>query len=695
MASFIYTDAVHKGIWLMSTSSSGSPQLVARNLAFVAAGIYLWEGVQCALYDFRLLCAFANRCCLGFCRAVCSVDNGHEPTSSEDDSDSKPSSCLVSQESTQSRFRISNSWVSNSAFPVFNAIAQFAYILLRITTFLALLSILVILNSFDDTTLGKVSAFPISICTPEEENESSNSWCRIRLALMLGRAIIIILLLKFTCDATSYVLTAFVGFQESRTVSGLSGGTGRRGLVIGTFTYCEPAIFFSSNLLRIRADMLLRVLAVLLDALAVSLAFIGIVQWRNLGCDHTCMYKEKEDLYKERSSSPVFAHPCGHPPRSDCATEGGESSYGTLSDMSFAQKSNICTSDSEETDSETSTEGNDDGFKGTRRLRSPKSSVDRKSLDCGTGDVSRNGTDRITPLAREYPRENKAEYADWVERTSEAMMLRRIRRRGVESRVACSDESRVEKEKGRMPSIGSVILTEGRHQGLLWMSASMLMKIGVLTTRTTGWHLLLTSRACASIRLLVSNGSASILSDTKFCCLSSWSLILKGSFVIAIGMSRSVASGRLFLLMTRASPIGDGYMEARDPPPPWSPSASLLDVGIMTPPVAEDRPRRQSLSYQAKPISLVRLDVLPAYVERRLYTRRVRHEREAALRTIGGSVILPPPALVPVGSKITQEKRKKAEGGTSVQIPDQCAGMSRTRSISEPERKGCSSYSTN
>ncbi|KAL5513649.1 hypothetical protein ACEPAH_4048 [Sanghuangporus vaninii] len=172
------------------------------------------------------------------------------------------------------------------------------------------------------------------------------------------------------------------------------------------------------------------------------------------------------------------------------------------------------------------------------------------------------------------------------------------------------------------------------------------------------------------------------------------------SLIIASGMNRSIASGRLFLLMTRASPIGDGYMEARDPPPLWSPSASLLDVGIMTPPVAEDRPRRPSLSYQARPITLVRLDVLPAYVERRLYTRRVRHEREVAaggaLRTIGGSVILPPPTLVSVGSKVTREKRKKAEGGPSVQIPDGCAGMSGTRPTSEPERKGYySSNSTN
>ncbi|KAL5492857.1 hypothetical protein ACEPAI_4305 [Sanghuangporus weigelae] len=665
MASIIYTDAVHKGIWLMSTSASGSPQHVARNLAFVAAGIYLWEGVQCALYDFRLLCAFANRCCLGFCRVVCSVDNGHESAFSGEDSDSKPSSYFASQESSQSRFRHSNSWVPDSAFPVFNAIAQLAYILLRITTFLALLSILVILNSLDNTTSDELSAFPACVD-----------------AGYFGRATAIIRLLKFTCDATSYVLIAFVGLAESRTVSGVSGGTGRRRLVIGTFAYCEPAIF-SSNPLGIHADILLRELAVLLDVLAVSLTFIGIIRWRNSGCDQTCMYKERSDLYKERSSSPVFAHPCGHPPRSDCATEGGVSSYGTLSDMSFAQKSNICIPDSEETDSETSAEGNDDRIKDSRRSRSPKSSVDCKSLDHGTRDVSRNGMDCTSPLPREYKRENKAEYADWVERTSEAMVLRRIRGHGVESRVACSDESRVEKQKDWTPGIGTVILTEGRHQGFLWMSASVLMKIGVLTTRVGYFATSSDEGGLTSSHVTVDDGLASTL---DFQSMRFYSLALT---------LMSIASGRLFLLMTRTSPIGDGYMEARDPPPPWSPSASLLDVGIMTPPVAEDRPRRQSLSYQVKPISLVRLDVLPAYVERRLYTRRVRHEREAALRTIGGSVILPSPTLVSVGSKMTREKLKKAESGTSVQIPDQCAGMSGTRPISEPERKGCSSYSTN
>ncbi|KAL5513648.1 hypothetical protein ACEPAH_4047 [Sanghuangporus vaninii] len=476
MASIVYVDAVHKGVWLMSTSASGSPQHVARNLAFVAAGVYLWEGVQCFLYDFRLLCAFVNRRCLGFRRIVCSVDDRHGPASSGEDSDSKPSSYFASRESSQSRFRPSSSWAPNSAFPVFNAIAQLAYILLRISTFLALLSILVILNSLDDdTTLDEISAFPINNCTSEEETENINSWCRTRLALMLGasvcytwiyilraslidvtgRATTIGRLLKFTCDATSYVLTAFVGLAESRTVSGSSGGTNRRRLVIGTFAY-----------------------SVLLDALALSLTFIGIIRRRNLGCDRVCMYRARSD----RSSSPIFAHPCGHLLRSDCATEGGVSSYGTLSDMSFAQKSNICTSDSEETDSEISAEGNDYGIKDTRRSRSPKSSLDCKSLDCSARDVSRNGMDRISPLPREYKNKNKIGYADWVERTSEAMVLRRIRGTGVESRIACSDESRVEKQKDGMPGIGTTILAEGRHQGLLWMSASVLMKIGVLTT---------------------------------------------------------------------------------------------------------------------------------------------------------------------------------------------------------------------
>ncbi|KAL5536421.1 hypothetical protein ACEPAF_243 [Sanghuangporus sanghuang] len=661
MASIIYVDAVHKGIWLMSTSTSGSPQHVARNLAFVAAGIYLWEGVQCVLYDFRLLCAFVNRCCLGFRRVVCSVDDGQRPASSGEDSDSKPSSYFASQGSSRSRFRPSSSWAPDSAFPVFNAIAQLAYILLRISTFLALLSILVILNSLDNTTSDEISAFPA--CAD---------------AGYLGRATTIIRLLKFTRDATSYVLIAFVGLAESRTVSGVSGSTNRRRLVIGTFAY-----------------------SVLLDALALSLTFIGIIRRQNFGCDRACMYKARSNLYQERSSSPVFAHPCGHPLRSDCATEGGVSSYGTLSDMSFAQKSNICTSDSEETDSEISAEGKDYRIKDTRRSRSPKSSVDCKSLDCSARDNSRNGMDRISPLPREYKHENKTEYAEWVERTSEAMVLRRIRGTGVESRIACSEESRVEKQKGWMPGIGTVIFTEGRHQGLLWMSASVFMKIGVLTARV-GYFV--TSFDGGGIDLFthvkVDDGLASTL---DFQSMRFYSLACSFTFTIVLGMDRSIASGRLFLLMTRASPIGDGYMEARDPSPLWSPSASLLDVGIMTPPVVEDRPRRPSLSYQARPITLVRLDVLPAYVERRLYTRRVRHEREAAaggaVRTIGGSVILPPPTLVSVGSKVTREKRKKAEGETSVQIPYECAGMSGTRPTFEPERKGysstCNSNSTN
>ena len=100
----------------------------------------------------------------------------------------------------------------------------------------------------------------------------------------------------------------------------------------------------------------------------------------------------------------------------------------------------------------------------------------------------------------------------------------------------------------------------------------------------------------------------------------------------------------------------------------------------MTPPVVDDRTRRPSLSYQARPITLVRLDILPSYVERRLYSRRVRHEMEAAaggaLRTIGGSVVLPSPVLITARSKRTREKSRSAGGGTDVQTSDECAGVS-------------------
>ena len=79
-------------------------------------------------------------------------------------------------------------------------------------------------------------------------------------------------------------------------------------------------------------------------------------------------------------------------------------------------------------------------------------------------------------------------------------------------------------------------------------------------------------------------------------------------------------------------------------------------------------------------MTLVRLDILPSYVERRLYTRRVRHEMEAAaggeLRTIGGTVVLPSPVLSTARSKRVQGEHKDARGGTCVQTSGEYAGVS-------------------
>ena len=150
--------------------------VVARNFAFVAVGMYLWEGVQCSLYDLRVLAALVNQCGLSCLRVFCSIDNTRESTSSRENSDSKPPSSHTSQGHSQCRFSGLDSQQSDLSFPFLNAVAQLAYILLRISTFLTLLSILMVLNE----------ALPIPGNSCLGWNESNGTRCRIELSLVLG-----------------------------------------------------------------------------------------------------------------------------------------------------------------------------------------------------------------------------------------------------------------------------------------------------------------------------------------------------------------------------------------------------------------------------------------------------------------------------------------------------------------------------
>lgn len=218
-----------------------------------------------------------------------------------------------------------------------------------------------------------------------------------------------------------------------------------------------------------------------LDALAVSFFALGLMRWRKSGCSRARVHKSRSDPLQGPSSSPVFTRSRGHPSRSDCATEGGVSSYGTLSDMSFAQKSNIYSSDSEDTDSELSAEGGRLRIDSINRPHSRTSStMEYKGMHASSG----NGTGCVLPFLAKNEHHSSGDKTSMTHSSERRIEVACIGVNPVESQRAIEGGCVVDQDSW-VSRIWTDIVVEGRYQGLPWISLALLMKIGILVSLIT------------------------------------------------------------------------------------------------------------------------------------------------------------------------------------------------------------------
>ncbi|THH05188.1 hypothetical protein EW145_g4984 [Phellinidium pouzarii] len=195
---------------------------------------------------------------------------------------------------------------------------------------------------------------------------------------------------------------------------------------------------------------------------------------------------------------------------------------------------------------------------------------------------------------------------------------------GVGANVDASEVMRVVFGRGEGELVWGRVWEVACHQGLPWMVSIMLMKAGMLV--------------CVILNSSPDSAIAAIDFQTMCMCMPAYRCsTLRMQSVVVI----SIATNRLFLHMTRASPFGDGYVDRYVlflQKPSSKNVTRVPTIGIIRHPAIDLHPEyADGLGIGARDLDPARA-ALPSYVDRAQYARRVRREGVRALVcTIGGT----------------------------------------------------------
>ncbi|EJC99580.1 uncharacterized protein FOMMEDRAFT_170245 [Fomitiporia mediterranea MF3/22] len=602
----------------------------ARNFAYAAAGMYLWEGVQWILYDIRLQFILVFRLCL-FLRETPRVLSKWRHTPSPGPNLISDPTQLNPERGSPSRQPSptpSSPTVPPVAISFLDTLAQVTYVSLRTCTHLALFSLLAILNQ-DVPNLGSVAYVNAYASSSEsdftEVATSCNTW------YSLSRFSSLVSLLPFAISNMLHALRVSSKEPSSRTRSASSSQSSAakvtsqyilRMVILSLCMILHFAQYIFIALIGTSRDDDTELLSSQSsrNLLIVAFAYLGLILFR-IFCSPVTPADSLGDVGHDDGEIRFSTLPL----RSDSdstrgnALTSGDGSRHSLSEMSFADKSNSFIL-SEEYETRGSF-----GFDFKRDFGdywmqpashdeiAAVSNEGNNGSHCSSFANTNGHGDRRSP---EACRSRNKTAAQWESCASE-------RPNKIESGLESDGNNSSLLREVISRRVGwAYLCIEGGRQGLPWSMSVVLMKIGVLISI--------------------------LFSDTRGYNVNDF-------FVNDI--LPTIASGRLFLHITQASPIGTGFLEPS--PRPSSPQyPSFIDLTSI-----EDTRHKRRLSFQTQPNVNSRSVTVPSYVDRMLYARRVRREMDAAaggaIRTIGGSINLAAPAAALTRPENGRQKTKE------------------------------------